>query len=671
MKHLKLELPLRTTLVYLLLGGLWILVSDQILSIFLFHDPQQTAYQLLKGIFAILVSGALLYMLLRKDVTARKQAEEHVKYLAQLLENVNDAIVASDEQYILRAWNPAAERMYGWKAEEVIGRNGVDILQTKFPEEDASTMRRQIAELGHYVGEAIQLRKDGTPIRVEVASKVLQDDRGKITGYVSVNRDITERKRSNQQIAWLASFPERNPNPEVEIDATGAVFYMNPAAQCRFPDLPAQGFKHPWLAGLDAVIARFHQEGTGEQQREIQIGGAWYSQLIYYVLEAGRLRVYGADITQRKQAEENIQRSEAMLRAILDQMPSGVTVRDAHTGGLILSNARSREIMGALVKSVDQFGQYHGFHPDGRPYQTEDWPVSRSIATGEIVQAEEITYERGNADRLVLSISSAPVRDEQGQIVMGVGVFDDITQRKKAEQTLHQLTEDLRRSNAELEQFAYVASHDLQEPLRMVSSYMQLLSKRYQGKLDSDADEFIAYAVDGAKRMQILINDLLMYSRVGTRGKPLTSVSSEEALKAAIANLQFIIEENDVQLTHEPMPVVQGDPVQLVMVFQNLLGNAIKFRGSEPPRIHVGVRQEGCEWMFSIRDNGIGIDPKFYDRIFVIFQRLNDRSKYPGTGIGLAICKRIVERHGGCIWVESKPGEGATFYFTLPIKETS
>lgn len=205
----------------------------------------------------------------------------------------------------------------------------------------------------------------------------------------------------------------------------------------------------------------------------------------------------------------------------------------------------------------------------------------------------------------------------------------------------------------------------------MISSYVQLLGRRYQGKLDSDADDFIAFAVDGAKRMQNLINDLLAYSRVGTRGKPLTPVSAEDLLKEAVANLQFLIEESGASITHEPLPVIKGDATQLVMVFQNLVGNAIKFRGSEPPCIHMGVRQEAGEWIFSVRDNGIGIDPKFAERIFVIFQRLNDRTAYPGTGIGLAICKRVVQRHGGRIWVESKAGEGATFYFTLPVKETS
>jgi len=250
--------------------------------------------------------------------------------------------------------------------------------------------------------------------------------------------------------------------------------------------------------------------------------------------------------------------------------------------------------------------------------------------------------------------------------------IEDITDRKRAEKELKQ-AEELRQaitalelSNRDLEQFAYVASHDLQEPLRMVSSFTQLLAKRYQGKLDKDADEFIDYIVAGAERMQALINDLLTYSRVDTRGESFGPIDSEAAFGQAIANLRVAIEEGEAVITHDPLPPLIADNSQIVQLFQNLLGNAIKFHGKEPPRVHVSARQENNKWVFSLRDNGIGIAPEYFDRVFVIFQRLHGREEYLGTGTGLAICKRIVERHGGRIWVESEINKGSTFYFALP-----
>jgi signal transduction histidine kinase len=241
---------------------------------------------------------------------------------------------------------------------------------------------------------------------------------------------------------------------------------------------------------------------------------------------------------------------------------------------------------------------------------------------------------------------------------------EDLLARQAAE--LDHINRELSRSNTELEQFAYVASHDLQEPLRMVQSYMQLIQQRYRDKLDADAGEFFDFAIDGATRMRSLINDLLTYSRVGTRGKPFEPTDCNIALQKTLDNLKLAIEENHAVVTREALPEVTGDGGQLIQLFQNLIGNAIKFHGERTPQIGVTVGERGGQWVFAVRDNGIGIAPEYFDKIFKIFQRLHTRSEYPGTGIGLAVCKKIVERHGGQIWVESKAGEGTTFYFAMP-----
>ena len=263
-------------------------------------------------------------------------------------------------------------------------------------------------------------------------------------------------------------------------------------------------------------------------------------------------------------------------------------------------------------------------------------------------------------------MSTSPVMDEKGNLLSCCALVYNITERKDSEQQMLQLTTDLKRSNQELEQFAYVASHDLQEPLRAVTSYTQLLAQRYQGNLDAKADKYINHIVDGASRMQQLINDLLAYSRLGTRAQEFQVADCNAAVAQSLCNLEIAIAETKAIITYESLPTVMADEFQLVQLFQNLIGNAIKFC-QDVPIIHISAIIQDNEWLFSVRDNGIGIDSEYADRIFVIFGRLHSRREYLGTGIGLAMCKRIVERHSGRIWVESQSGEGATFYFTIPI----
>ncbi|HLO29788.1 MAG TPA: PAS domain S-box protein [Anaerolineales bacterium] len=746
-----------------------------------------------------------------RDITERKRAEAR---LEQNNRKLNEILVSiRDDFYVLdRDWNFVyASRLFtqkvGKEPEDFVGKN----IWKMFPKHVGT-------ELEENFRAAMEKREIR---RFEVGGKYTSAWYSMTAfpsteGITVLGADITERKQLEEALRadeerYRAVFDNALEaivitNPAGE----GTVLSANPSA-CRmfgysmeeFPGLSREAMLDTSDSNLAALL----------EQRER--GGKAVAELIYKRKDGTRFpgeissTIYQdkdgechavaiiRDITERKQAEERVQRSEAMLRAVLDQMPSGVTVRDALSGELLLANARSQEILSTLVDTPVHFADYRGFHADGLPYRNEDWPLSRSIATGEMVRAEEVNCKRNDETWITLSINSAPVRDLQGRIVMGVGVFDDITERKRAEETLRKteaeirslyesmtelfvlheviydasgraidyrilecnpafekitgirrntalgglaskvygtqeapyldiyaqvaetgepldfetefspmgkqfhisvfspergrfatlasditarkraeealqhMTEDLRRSNAELEQFAYVASHDLQEPLRMVSSYMQLLSRRYQGKLGNDADEFIAFAVDGAKRMQSLINDLLAYSRVGTRGKPAALTACEMVLDEALMNLQIAVEESGASITHDPLPTIFCDQTQLVQVFQNLLGNSIKFRGLQAPHIHISASRQESEWFFSFRDNGIGLDPKFRERIFDIFQRLHSRASYPGTGIGLAICKRIIQRHGGRIWVESMPGEGATFYFTLPVKETT
>lgn len=256
--------------------------------------------------------------------------------------------------------------------------------------------------------------------------------------------------------------------------------------------------------------------------------------------------------------------------------------------------------------------------------------------------------------------------DKNNQVGITASLID-ITERVRAKEQLKESMEELKRSNQELEQFAYVASHDLQEPLRMVSSFTQLLQKRYQDKLDEEANEFIDYAVNGAKRMQNLINDLLTFSRIGTRGKPFELIDMNKILENILQNLSFKIKESNVEINYDVLPTIKVDRSQMSQVFQNLISNAIKFhRDDVPPKIDISFEETDTEWIFSIKDNGIGVDPQFFDKIFVIFQRLHKRGKYDGTGIGLAVCKKIIERHGGGIWVESETREGSTFFFSIP-----
>jgi len=333
---------------------------------------------------------------------------------------------------------------------------------------------------------------------------------------------------------------------------------------------------------------------------------------------------------------------------------------------VILANKKCAEILGYPEQEILGRYWFDNFIPER--FRKETKADFARLMKGELELSESyenLVLTREGEER-VIAWNNALIRNGQGEIIASLISGRDITEQRQLKMELEQILEDLKRSNSDLESFAYVVSHDLQEPLRMVTSYLGLLEQRNKGKLDEDSQEFIRYAVDGSNRMKILITGLLSYSRVGTRGSEFSTTNIEEVFSQALSNLKFVVEDSGAQVSHDPLPTLQADGNQLISLFQNLVGNAIKFRGDTIPEVHVGVKEDGNYWVFSVRDNGIGIDPKNSERIFVVFQRLHGRDEYPGTGIGLAICKRIIERHGGRIWVESQPGKGSTFYFTLP-----
>jgi light-regulated signal transduction histidine kinase (bacteriophytochrome) len=282
----------------------------------------------------------------------------------------------------------------------------------------------------------------------------------------------------------------------------------------------------------------------------------------------------------------------------------------------------------------------------------------------------EFPVQRRDGSSVPAIVTDTPIRDEEGNLIAIIGVTTDITERKAAEEKIAHYATELERSNRDLEQFAYIVSHDLREPLRTVTGYLGLLDIRYRGQLDAKADLYIDYAVSGAERMQEMIRALLNLSRVGTRGKPFAPVDVERVLEHVLDSLEQAIVETDAEINYESLPTVMADKTQLAQVFQNLIANAIKFRREDvPPRVDISAERQESAWLFSVADNGIGIDPEQKSRLFKVFQRLHTDSEYPGVGIGLALSRRIVKRHQGKIWVESAPGKGATFKFTLPVTE--
>ncbi|HEY0792874.1 MAG TPA: ATP-binding protein [Chthoniobacterales bacterium] len=367
------------------------------------------------------------------------------------------------------------------------------------------------------------------------------------------------------------------------------------------------------------------------------------------------------DIAERWRAEESLRLSEARYRRLFETAQDGILVLDAETGRVLDANPFMQVLLGYsleefLGRKLWEIGPFKGTEASKT--------VFAELQEKDRLHYEGLPLESHDGRRVEVEfVSNAFLVDERRVIQCNLR---DITERKRLERLAIEKLEELARSNSELEQFAHVASHDLQEPLRAVASCVQLLQKRYAGQLDARADEFILHAVQATKRMQTLINDLLLYSRVGTQMRSFGLADAAVVLEQALASLAVALSESGTTVTHGPLPTVNADPSQLAQVFQNLIGNAIKFRGAQPSVIAIGAERRANEWLFSVSDNGIGIEEQYFERIFRVFQRLHTRRQYEGTGIGLAICKKVVERHGGRLWIESQVGKGSTFYFTIP-----
>jgi PAS domain S-box-containing protein len=412
------------------------------------------------------------------------------------------------------------------------------------------------------------------------------------------------------------------------------------------------------LTGLDdaEMGVQALKEGAQDYLVKNQMNGLSLIRSIQYAHERNRIE---EELIHKNQ---KLAESEEKFRTIVETANEGIWVVDADRRTTYV-NIRMAKMLG--YSPAEMVGRsYLDFVDEEGRLQSD-----RNVEQRKQGKSESYEFKLIRKDGLPLwtRVNAQPLFGKDGMFLGILSMLSDITDHKQGEEQLKEYAANLKRSNEDLERFAYIASHDLQEPLRNVISFSQLLSRRYKRKLDPDADEFIEYIVEGGKRMQTLVSDLLEYSRVNTRAEPFRSVDCEQVVDKVLQNLFFTIQENNAVIESTPLPQVNADPVQLGLVFQNLIANAIKFRRNEPPYIHISAEKIDQSWMFGVRDNGIGIDPAFHDRIFEIFQRLHTRDKYPGTGVGLAIVKKIIERHGGRIWVESEVGKGSTFYFTLPV----
>jgi PAS domain S-box-containing protein len=622
---------------------------------------------------------------IQRDVSARKRAEEDLRQSQRdLTDFVENAIVClhwvdSDGTII---WaNQAELDLLGYTREEYIGHSITEFHADQTAIEDILQQLLSDRPVQEYETE---LRcKDGSIRNVLIDSNSSWRN-DKFVRTRCFTRDITDRKRAEEALRqseqrFRAIFDGTFQfmgvlTPEGRL--TEANRTALDAIAANLEDVVGQPFwETPWWVHSPVMQAQLKQAIAKAAKGELvrfeaeHILADGTSVFVDFTLkpvfdEVGKVIMLipeGRDISDRKQMEEALRESEQRLQSMLDNSTAVIYMKD--TQGRYMMINRSYEVLFHLDRNEVKGKTDQDIFPKeiADAFQANDREV---VAAGTALETEEVApQDDGLHTYLTVKF---PLFNAEGAIYAICGMSTDISDRKRGEVELQNQKQDLARSNDELQQFAYVASHDLQEPLRMITSYLELLERRYKGQLDDKADQFIAYAVDGAARMHTLINDLLSYSRVGTRVQQLEAVDCKEIVQNVLTNLQVTIAQSNAIVTQDPLPFLKADSSQLTQLFQNLISNAIKFKREEPCRIHIGAESINDQWLFSVRDNGMGIDTQYMDRIFIIFQRLNSRAEYQGTGIGLAVCKKIVERHGGNLWVESTLGQGSTFYFTLP-----
>ncbi|HNT87121.1 MAG TPA: PAS domain S-box protein, partial [Candidatus Hydrogenedentes bacterium] len=568
--------------------------------------------------------------------------------------------------------NEAACRSLGYKREQLMQMTVHDV-DPDMPASAWPDFWNRMREQRAAIFESHHRTRTGRVFPVEVAASYFLFG-GEEYVFAAV-RDITERKRAEEDLRrahdYINHLIESANVMVVGLDDTGRIRVFNNAAR------EITGYSIEELGDrnwFETIVPRDRYPDVWKIFTGYQEGGALPPNFENpIVTKSGEERViswrnshisreedgvstvsFGMDITDRKRAEEAMRASETRYRRLLEGLPQKVFYKDTHSVYVTVNRSMADDLR---LTPADFVGKTDfDFFPeeDAEKYRQDE---RRVLATGELLEMDE-SYVAG-AKRLTVHTIKGPIHDDSGRIVGILGIAWDITARK-------QMEEALARSNEDLERFAYIASHDLQEPLRAVSGTLDLLRRRHGDTLDEEGNRFLARALGAAERMRTLINDLLAYSRVTAQGEPPEEVDSAALVDQLFEDLKSTIEEHGAVVTRDEMPRVLADPPQLRRVFQNLLSNAIKFHGEEPPKIHITADFAGEFWEFSVSDNGVGIDPEYFDRIFVVFQRLHGHSEYPGTGIGLAICKRIVERHGGMICVESEPGKGSIFRFTIP-----